>query len=368
MSRLIPLSFAVIFAVQAQTSPALNEYFERAAALEKAEKLGEAEKVYKEALRAFPDHPEIEKRLAIVYQTELRFPESIEILENILRRAPAYPQAGFYLGLSYFGLNRYEAAAAALEKALQADRQDRRARYYLSMVYQAQGRNLDAIRQLEDLLADHPGDARALYQLARLYKAGAVSTIDRLAKAAPDSTLLIALRAQSRFENEQYAEAIKDYLEIRRRDPEFAGLRLALGQSYWRTQQIPEAEREFQGALDEDPNHPLATYYMAEILVKKEQHREAIALLERSIAGDPTSMPAYALFAKCQAALGNVDAAIELLRKAVELAPREKALHYQLARLYARKGDDAANRRELDIVQKLTAEEKESLLKSSTAR
>jgi tetratricopeptide (TPR) repeat protein len=337
----------------------VDSYLQRARELEQKERYSDAEQVYREGLSALPDNPELQKRLAVLYQTQLRFPESVALLRKVLAKDPTYAEANFYLGLSFFGMNQYAEAAASLEKELETNPSGRRrTRYYLAQVYQAQERNLNAIEQLELLVRDYPDDTRALYQLARLYKAGSILAVDRLSAIDRESVLLLALRAESHFESGQYGDAVRDYEELLRRDPKFPGVHLELGQSHWKLQQLEPAEAELRKALSEDPNHPLANYYLAEILVKKERHREALPLLEASLAGDPRSLPTYLLLAKCQTAAGQLDRARELLVRAAELAPGERAVHYQLSRLYARMGDQAASRRELEIVEQLSREKK----------
>ena len=55
----------------------LDEYFRRARELEQHEDYAGAEKLYLDAAKSYPHQPEILKRLGIVYQTELKFHESI---------------------------------------------------------------------------------------------------------------------------------------------------------------------------------------------------------------------------------------------------------------------------------------------------
>ena len=66
----------------AQAQPAsLEEYFNQARALESSENCAGAERVYQEAAKNYPNNPEVLKRLGIIYQTELKFPESIDAFQ-----------------------------------------------------------------------------------------------------------------------------------------------------------------------------------------------------------------------------------------------------------------------------------------------
>ena len=99
-------------------SETLESILAQARQLEQKEDYAGAEKVYQHALSSFPDRPEVFKRLGILYQTELKFPESIDLFQKLLRAAPGYPEVNFYLGLSYFGLNQHDKALKAFDDEL----------------------------------------------------------------------------------------------------------------------------------------------------------------------------------------------------------------------------------------------------------
>ena len=72
--------------------PSLDALLSQAIESEKNEDYAGAEKIYRQALLASPDQPEVLKRLGIVCQNQLKFEESIEVFQKILKRAPLYPQ------------------------------------------------------------------------------------------------------------------------------------------------------------------------------------------------------------------------------------------------------------------------------------
>src|SRR6266566_2265643 len=107
-----------------------EEYLRIAGEAEKREDFAGAEKIYLEAAGKYPNQPEIFKRLGIIYQTELKFNESIETFQKVLAGAPQYPEVNFYLGLSYFGLNQFEKSISYFDKELEANPKYRRAHFY----------------------------------------------------------------------------------------------------------------------------------------------------------------------------------------------------------------------------------------------
>jgi tetratricopeptide (TPR) repeat protein len=340
-------------------SPRVDSLLSQAVETEKRQDYAAAERLYRQALVALPDDPEILKRLGLVYQKERRYQESADVFAQILRRAPAYPEVNLFLALSYYALNAFDKATEAARRELIANPKDRQAQYYLALALHASDRNLEAIQQLEALLRDHPDDVAALYQLVLFYKDGAQQASQRVAKLAPDSEWFLALGAEALADTDHLDDAIREYRAILKKNPNFPGIRFELGQVYWRKKDAEHAKAELKLALLEDPNQPLANFYLADILTDQKEYRDAIAHLGIAIAAYPKMTKAYFLLAKCHAGTGESRKAMEFYKRALELDPGYKEVHYQLYTLYARLGDKEKSQAELRIFEKLTREDDE---------
>jgi tetratricopeptide (TPR) repeat protein len=341
----------------------LDDYFNRAREMEKGEDYAGAERIYQDAAAKFPNQPEILKRLGVVYQTELKFQESISTFQQVLQGAPQYPEVNFYMGLSYFGLNQPDKAIQAFDKELEANPKYRRARYYEAQAYQSLGRSADALRQYEILLDQDPNDKRALYNLIRFLKTATIAAINQLGNIDPDSDFMLVLKAEGYATEQKYPEAIEDYKEAIRKSPDFPGLHFALGEVYYNSGDFAGSEGELRLALREDPNHIKANYYLADVLLKNDKMPEAIPHLEIVVSGDPNFMMGYFLLAKCYAQQGKLQEAVKLLEKAAELEPHDKNVHYQLSQVYQKLNQPDKAREQLQIFQKLYAEEREQKAK-----
>ncbi|MEW5974178.1 MAG: tetratricopeptide repeat protein [Acidobacteriota bacterium] len=356
---LFSLTLSLSWAGAQTAPPSLETYFQRARELESREDYAGAEKIYLEAAANYPQQPEVLKRLGLIYQTELKFQESIATFQNVLQQAPQYPEVNFYLGLSYFGLNQYEKAIDSFSKELEANPKYRRARFYSAQAYQSLTRNTDAIREYEMLLKDDPGDKRVLFELIRLLKSATVQAIKQLGNLDPDSDFMLVLKAEGYAEDEKYAEAIEKYQQLLAKNPNYPGVHFALGGIYYNQLDNVNAEREFRLALREDPNLPMANYYLADILMRSQRTKEAVPLLEIVVSASPQFMRGYLQLGKCYATLGKLDEALKLLLKAAELEPGEKMVHYQLGQLYARLKQPDKQQYHLELFQKLNVEERE---------
>jgi len=343
----------------------LNDYFSHARELEKSEDYAGAERVYREAAKDYPNQPEVLKRLGIVYQTELKLQESIDVFQRVLHGAPQYPEVNFYVGLSYFGLNQFDKAIDSFNKEVEANPNYRRARYYEAQAYRSLNRNADALQQYEILLKEDPGDARVLYQLIRFHKAATLKAINQLGSLDPDSEFMLVLKAEGYADQEKYAEAIRDYQKLLNKNPSFPGVHFALGEIYWKKVDYPRAEKELRLALVEDPNHPLANYYLGDILLKSQKPNEAVPLLEIAVAASPQLPGAYFELGKCYLAQGKLQEALKVLLKAVELDANDKATHYQLAQLYAHLKQPDKSEYHMEIFRKLYEQERDKSFKQN---
>ena len=356
---LLPLTGSCSWLLAEDESRSLDDYFRQAKELETRQDFAGAEKIYREAAANYPLQSEILKRLGLVYQTELKFPESIDTFQKVLQQAPQYPEVNFYLGLSYLGLNQFENAIEAFKKELDANPKYRRAHYYMAQAYQSLSRNADAARQYEMILQEDPGDKRVLFELIRLLKSTTVQAIKQLGNLDPDSEYMLFLKAEGYAEDEKYPEAIAKYNELLGKNPNFPGIHFALGSVYYNQLDNANAEREFRIALSEDPNLPMANYYLADILMRTQRLDQAVPLLEIVVAASPQFMRGYLQLGKCYATQGKVQEALKLFMKAVELEPKEKMVHYQLAQLYARLNLPDKQQQHLEIFQNLNAQDRQ---------
>jgi predicted Zn-dependent protease len=103
----------------------------------------------------------------------------------------------------------------------------------------------------------------------------------------------------------------------------------------------------------------MANFYLADILIKGQRMPEAVPRLETVVTAAPMFMLGYLELGKCYIAQGRFEDALKLLLKAVELEPKEKMVHYQLAQAYARLQQPDKRQYHLEVFQKLDHEERE---------
>jgi tetratricopeptide (TPR) repeat protein len=108
---------------------------------------------------------------------------------------------------------------------------------------------------------------------------------------------------------------------------------LAFAYFYWNWD-APGAEREFQRAIELDPNDPVAHHWYATALSALGRHSEALAEIERARKLDPTSSSIAADRAQLLANAGQTALAIAILGELENADPAFLSPHIYLARIY----------------------------------
>jgi tetratricopeptide (TPR) repeat protein len=339
----------------------VENFLSEAKQLEGKQDYDGAIKVYLQASSAFPNQPEILNRLGIMYQTELKFAESIQTFQKVLEIDPRYPETNFYLGVSYLGSNDYNKALGYFDLELKFHPDDRRAHLYAAKALLAMGREGEAVQHYQILTQQNPKDTRVWFELASLYRSLAVHAYEQLDTIDPDSVLLVVLRAEADSDDLRYEDAIKRYEQVLKKQPDFPGIHFALGQIYFKMDKPTKAEPELRLSLKEDPDNPPANYMLGQILLRNAKAEQALPFLQVAVNGDPTFMKGYLELGKCYLQLGKIAEAQQALSRAVDDDPHSPAPHVLLVQIYTRLNDDEKRKSELNVIQTLENESRERM-------
>jgi tetratricopeptide (TPR) repeat protein len=356
LAAILSSSFTALPGAEPQT---VEDFLSQAKQLEEKQDYDGAIKIYLQASSAFPNQPEILKRLGIMYQTQLKFAQSIQTFQKVLEMDPQYPETNFYLGVSYLGYNDYNKALGYFDQELKFHPDYRRAHLYAAKALLALGREGEAVQHYQILTQQNPKDARVWFELASLYRSLAVHAYKQLEAIDPDSVLLEVLRAEADADDLRYQDAVKRYQEALKKQPDFPGLHFELGQVYYKMDKPTDAEPELRLALKEDPDNPPANYMLGQILLHDAKAEEALPFLQVAVNGDPTFMKAHLELGKCYLQLGKVAEARQALSRAVEADPHSPAPHVLLVQVYTRLHDQEKRKSEMDLIQKLEEETRE---------
>lgn len=156
-----------------------------------------------------------------------------------------------------------------------------------------------------------------------------------------------AVLADLHLHSPDYAEqAVREFEEVLQLSPNHAAAHRGLGYAYLRKRQFEPAGEHFRRAAELDSTDARVHYYAALLMNLTGRMDDPWAMkkeAETAISLDPEFADAYSLLAAADAAEGDLQAAIEAMRKAVRLSPRSDLYLLNLAQysLMAQKWDDA---------------------------
>ena len=200
------------------------------------------------------------------------------------------------------------------------------------------GRFQEARQEAEGVLKSDPRNEWAIFWLSESYRALAQESLSKVVSQDPDSARQHELLAQYFSRRRQYARAKSEYLAAIRKAPNLSDLHLGLGMLCLHFGDLPGAEKEFQKTLELAPASALAHYELGHLYVRLQRWDVAVERLRPAL-DDP------ALTVKVRLDLAHALAAMDQTRQAVDtLLPaleddKDGAVHYRLAGLYRKLGD-----------------------------
>lgn len=305
-----------------------------------------------EAVKIVPDYSSALLALGKEQYAAKDYPAASATLAKVPQDSPLALEAGFYLGLSRFNANNYAAAAAAFDfvgsrlplpevlnnhgvalarqgkdgieyflKASKSDPNDSDFHYNLAVSLYRRGETTEAFKEANAALKLKPTD-------------GDIATLrSRLAAAAPgsklnpnDTTFAPAERIRRTYSEASFRQAAFQLDQIR--DARLAMLPPAkraaeynnIGHDYMTQGLLPQAEEQFNSAIEADSSNADAHAGLAEVREKSGQKAEARTEAQNSLRLKP-NVAAYLVLARLDLADKNVPAAVEDVNHATTLDP-----------------------------------------------
>lgn len=315
---------------------------------------------YRAIMALAPDLAPAYNNLGMLYLEVHEYGKAAETFEAGLKHDSSMSPSLVLLGISYFQLRDYAHARPVLEKAVRALPRDEKARLYLALCLSKMGQLEEGATVLQQLVRQSPGNLDALYSLGHLYMTLAQETLHKLETVDPDSYLTHLIAGETDEKMERYDDAVIQYKKaIERQPPGYVGLNYKLGNAYWLAGRWEEAITAFKQELAVDPRNCMALWKVGNVMMRNSKDpAETLSYLSRSLEVCPDLVQAVVDKARLVAESGDREAAVLLYKRAIELDPNERTIHYQLAMLYRVLQRVPESEAELALVQKLSKQEK----------
>jgi tetratricopeptide (TPR) repeat protein len=191
-------------------------------------------------------------------------------------------------------------------------------------------RAADALSQVQGVTSEN---VEASYWLSRTYQALGAEAYVQLEESFPNSWRTYQLRAEGYALRQDLDDALKEFQVALQLQPNEAELHEALGELYLDNHSDDEAQTELQTALGLDPSRPHALYLLGRLYVQNRENEKALPYLQRAVRLQPDSAEASSLLGTVYVRMGQFANAIPKLEKAAPL-DHYGNVHYQLYLAY----------------------------------
>jgi len=201
--------------------------------------------------------------------------------------------------------------------------------------------------QTSFLAGQHALDADAESPVAWYWriKASEVLAVNALIQAdlaQPNSPAVHVMLGDVYRDRKKYDEAEAEYRKAIELKPRDVPAHFGLAATFYRAFLFDKALPELEYVLQFEPQNPQANYMMADILAYQRKFDQAEPHARAALRGAPSNLPlAHALLGKIYASQGRTPEAIKELQQALP-DDRDGSLHYRIAMLYKKIGDERA--------------------------
>ena len=330
--------------------------------------------------------------LVRAYLGAKRTAEALRIATRFSAAHPNDVKLHFSLGIVLASAGQYKPAALELEKADALTPGQFDILYSLGQTYLLGGDYRKAELELSQALAKKPNSADTLYLIGKTYwkESRPIDALNSLVRAhalAPKNTDIILLMAQISIAEGYYEDAIPLLQKGLTIAPHNAGLLSALGESYFRSENINKAMTAFQqavviqpspraygflglshaslGRFDQarldflnglklDPSNSFCLFNLGYIAQQQGDYQTAINTYERVLRGNPDFPNALLQLATLRMQSRQFPEAEALLKRYVRVARNPVTGYYKLAMVERELHKPEASKRDLATFQSLS--------------
>ena len=328
-----------------------------ATAYSHAQKFEKAKKVFVRVLRREPGNLGVLLAKSKVAIAEKDLDTAEQILDAIISQNPSLAEAQLYRGLVSVARLELDEAALRIDKSLRLDPNNLKATLALAQVYARTGKHREAILLLEDQQERFSDNPALQLILANSYQAygdaeKALGIYEKLSNSNPDRAefpYLVGLSqlslgnldiARENFErslkldpkqinslsqivaldiqDDRFADALNRIDEHIAQYPEASALRVLRGKLNLYQNDVDEAEKDFEKAIELKADNREPYFQLARIYHKQDRHNQALKRLASILEQNPLDIGALMLSAEISEQRGDIPQAIVYYEKILE--------------------------------------------------
>jgi len=344
------------------------ETLQRALTFHRANRLPEAEELYRHVLEREPDHVDAQHLLGLLELQRGRPATAITWIASAIaalgaagaRPQPAHAALHLNLGNAFQAAGRSDEAAASYRRAIDLDPACAQAHSNLGNLRQTSGDLEAAVASYQAALRADPAFPEAHYNLGNALAAmrrdeEAIASYRKALELRPAYPAALHNLAGSLQTVGRLEEAIANYEAAIKLAPRTARMLVSLGTALREAGRLDDAIEQYRQALTLDPNDAAAHYNLANARYADGAVEAAEAGYRQAIALKPDYAEAHFNLGKLTADRGEIDQAAAHYRDALAIDPGMKGALFNLANLLQ---DHDRAEEAIDLWQRLIARDR----------
>jgi predicted Zn-dependent protease len=331
-------------------TPSFDTLAKQAAEARHADRVEEAQSLYKKALALKPGWAEGWWSLGTLAYDSNGYSEAEKAFHRVVALSPKYAAAWVMLGLCQFELNKNEEALKSLDtgRALGISRNAEMYDvmfYHIGLLYLRTEKYGSALKTFHKLASDGVGTDEVALGLGMSILMIQPTALPE--ENAPGHSVILGIgQAEALFAEGKFSEALQIYSRLVEQYSDYPGLHFAYGRFLLDFHHTDEAIAQLQAELRTDPNHVLSLLEIASAQAT-ENPTEAVEYAKRAVALSPRLPIGHYLLGQFYADAGNAEAAVPELELARRYLPDDPKVYFALGKAYAKLGrkEEAARAR-----------------------
>lgn len=328
-----------------------------------AGRYADAQKAFEQLRQLEPTMAEVHANLGLIYFQQRKFEEAVPALRQALKLKPSLVKSENLLAMSLSEIGHYSEAIPGLEKCLKhsSDNEIKRmCGLELQRAYTGLKKDDKAVEVAMQLNRLFPDDPEILYQTGKVYGNFAFLNMEKLAQLAPTSVWRHLAAAEAHESQGDFDQAIPEYNEVLKQDPQRPGVHYRLGQSflgrYWQrhsAEDLAAADAQFQQELKIDPANANSAYELGELRRKANRFDDAQQYFEQALQHYSDFPEAHLGLAAVLQSKKLLEQALIHAQRAVAIDPENEVGWYRLAQIQKSLGNNAEQQKALAEYQRL---------------
>jgi len=362
----VAITLAVSFAIAKPSSTAQGSVLARAQSEEAHGQWQQAAQDFRAVLSASPHSNAARRGLARTLAIMGQCNEAANSFSKISPQPGG--EADLFLGVCHFRTRQFTQAITELRQAVRLTPESKQARIDLARSYAAAGQDEKAIGVLKEWLKGHSQDVDAMYWIGQFYEKLADQTFQQMEASHPNSYLVYETQGAQYRARQQYPQALAAFKKaLALAPPGTPGLHFYIGDVYWRTLHLEDAERELKEELGLNPDHSKANFELGDLYAKEGNSQAAIPYLQKALFLDPHLVEAHRSLGRAYMQEKQYPQALNEFLQVEKAEPNNHTIHALLASAYRKLGRMNDAKREAQVSAQLENETIQKIQKNKQA-